>query len=111
MPPATRVPISPTISDTRAPKISRLKMSRLWKSVPSGVAKLPPSIQNGGANISAPFTGNVGSYGAMKSAKTRHEAEPAENDDRGQRRFADHLDDRGEPAGRRPARGQARVRR
>jgi hypothetical protein len=36
-------------------------MSRLWKSVPSGVATLPPSIQNGGLNSSAPFTGTVGS--------------------------------------------------
>src|SRR5512132_4188662 len=67
--PATSVPMSPTISDTRVPWIRRLRMSRPWKSVPSGVAALPPSIQKGGANTSAPFTGSVGSYGAMRSAR------------------------------------------
>src|SRR5712692_3297376 len=67
--PATSVPISPTISDTRAPWIRRLRMSRPWKSVPSGVVQLPPSIQNGGSNTFAPFTGSVGSCGAMRSAK------------------------------------------
>src|SRR2546427_1623149 len=67
--PATSVPISPTISDTRAPWIRRLRMSRPWKSVPSSVAARPPSIQNGGSNTFAPCTGSVGSYGAMRSAK------------------------------------------
>src|SRR5881628_1319862 len=67
--PATSVPISPTISDTRAPWIRRLRMSRPWKSVPSSVIARPPSIQNGGSNTFAPCTGSVGSYGAMRSAK------------------------------------------
>src|SRR5947207_2733755 len=51
-------------------------MSRPWKSVPSGVAALPPSIQNGGSNTFAPLTGNVGSYGAMRSAKTATRIKP-----------------------------------
>src|SRR5438046_9877003 len=51
-------------------------MSRPWKSVPSGVAALPPSIQNGGSNTFAPLTGNVGSYGAMRSAKTATRIRP-----------------------------------
>src|SRR5213592_4101758 len=51
-------------------------MSRPWKSVPSGVAALPPSIQNGGAKMPAPLTGNVGSYGAMRSAKTATRIRP-----------------------------------
>ena len=38
--PATIVPITPTISDTRAPKISRLSTSRPWKSVPSSAARV-----------------------------------------------------------------------
>ena len=42
---ATMVPVTPTISDTRAPKISRLKTSRDWKSVPSNAWILPPCIQ------------------------------------------------------------------
>src|SRR6266508_228706 len=67
--PATSVPISPTINDTRAPWIRRLRMSRPWKSVPSSVIARPPSIQNGGSNTCAPCTGSVGSYGAMRSAK------------------------------------------
>src|SRR5437899_2755947 len=67
--PATSVPISPTISDTRAPWIRRLRMSRPWKSVPSSVVARPPSIQNGGSNTFAPCTGSVGSCGAMRSAK------------------------------------------
>src|SRR6185295_3468081 len=68
-PPATSVPISPTISDTRAPWIRRLRMSRPRKSVPRGVTELPPSIQRGGSNTLAPLTGSVGSWGAMRSAK------------------------------------------
>src|SRR5213593_4259145 len=44
-------------------------MSRPWKSVPSSALVLPPSIQNGGSNTFAPFTGSVGSCGAMRSAK------------------------------------------
>src|SRR5262249_7325435 len=51
-------------------------MSRPWKSVPSGVARLPPSIQNGGLNISASFTGRVGSYGAMRSASSATRTSP-----------------------------------
>src|SRR3989442_731355 len=69
IPPATSVPISPTISDTRVPWMRRLRTSRLWKSVPSNVVVRPPSIQNGGRNPFAPFTGSVGSCGAMRSAK------------------------------------------
>src|SRR5688500_3891085 len=76
MPPATSVPMSPTISDTRAPWISRLRMSRPWKSVPSGADHFPPSIQNGGSNMSAPCTGMVGSYGARTSAKIATSASP-----------------------------------
>src|SRR2546425_11878303 len=44
-------------------------MSRPWKSVPSSVVARPPSIQNGGSNTPAPFTGSVGSCGAMRSAQ------------------------------------------
>src|SRR5262245_51953982 len=51
-------------------------MSRPWKSVPSGVARLPPSIQNGGLNISASLTGSVGSYGAMRSASRATRTSP-----------------------------------
>ena len=68
--PATMVPITPTISDTRAPKISRLSTSRLWKSVPSRARVLPPVDQNGGSKIFAPGIGSVGSYGAMTLANT-----------------------------------------
>src|SRR5262245_38609582 len=76
MVPATSVPIRPTISDTRAPKSRRLRMSRPRKSVPSGVDTLPPSIQNGGSNTLAPLTGSVGSYGAMRSAKSAASMRP-----------------------------------
>src|SRR5688572_645675 len=76
MAPATSVPMRPTMSETRAPWISRLRMSRPWKSVPSGASVLPPSIQNGGANIVAPCTGSVGSWGAMRSAKSATNARP-----------------------------------
>src|SRR2546425_5570635 len=69
IPPATSVPISPTISDTRVPWMRRLRTSRLWKSVPSNVVVRPPSIQKGGSKTFAPFTGSVGSCGAMRSAK------------------------------------------
>ena len=68
--PATMVPITPTMSDTRAPKISRLSTSRLWKSVPSKACMLPPADQNGGSKIFAPGIGSVGSYGAMTLANT-----------------------------------------
>src|SRR5262250_2252765 len=51
-------------------------MSRPWKSVPSGVPRLPPSIQKGGANIGASFTGNVGSYGARRSASSATRISP-----------------------------------
>src|SRR5712692_11056835 len=74
--PATTVPIRPTTSDTRAPKMRRLRTSRPWKSVPSRVAVLPPSIQNGGSKMFAPFTGSVGSYGAMRSAKIATRVRP-----------------------------------
>src|SRR5438093_10698428 len=74
--PATSVPISPTISDTRAPWIRRLRMSRPRKSVPSGVIELPPSIHRGGSNTLAPFTGSVGSWGAMRSAKIATSTRP-----------------------------------
>src|SRR6266545_2744737 len=74
--PATSVPISPTISDTRAPWIKRLRMSRPWKSVPSSVIARPPSIQNGGSNTFAPCTGSVGSCGAMRSAKIATSTRP-----------------------------------
>ncbi len=103
MPPATRVPISPTISDTRAPWISRLRMSRPWKSVPSGVATLPPSIQNGGANISAPFTGSVGSYGAMRSARSATRIRPPRMTTAASGASRTALTTAREPAGRRPA--------
>src|SRR6266851_7360940 len=76
MPPATSVPMRPTRSETRAPKMRRLRTSRPWKSVPSRVAVLPPSIQNGGSKTLAPFTGSVGSYGAMRSAKIATAARP-----------------------------------
>ena len=59
--PATMVPVTPTISDTRAPKINRLNTSRLWKSVPRSACALPPSIQKGGSKIFAPGIGSVGS--------------------------------------------------
>jgi len=45
-------------------------MSRLWEVGASGVATLPPSIQNGGLNNSAPFTG-VSIYGAMSRRGAR----------------------------------------
>src|SRR5829696_8554036 len=69
MPPATIVPMTPTISETRAPCSRRLNMSRPWKSVPSRAAGLAPSTQNGGSKILAPGIGSVGSYGAMIPAK------------------------------------------
>ena len=37
---------------------------------------LPPSIQNGGSNTFAPCTGSVGSYGAMRSAKSATSMRP-----------------------------------
>ncbi len=46
--PATMVPVRATISEIRAPYISRLSTSRPRKSVPSGALRLPPSAQNGG---------------------------------------------------------------
>ena len=61
MPPATIVPVTPTISETRAPKIKRLNTSRPWKSVPSRACGLAPAIQKGGSNILAPGIGSVGS--------------------------------------------------
>ena len=67
--PATMVPSTPTISDTRAPKIRRLSTSRLWKSVPSSQCMLPPADQTGGSKIFAPGIGSVGSYGAITLAK------------------------------------------
>src|SRR5688572_9466393 len=54
----------------------RLRMSRPWKSVPSGAVALPPAIEKGGSNTPAPFTGSVGSYGAMKSAKMARGVRP-----------------------------------
>src|SRR6266536_3528455 len=51
-------------------------MSRPWKSVPSGVVALPPSIQNGGSKTFAPATGSVGSCGAMRSAKMARSSRP-----------------------------------
>src|SRR5215472_7197961 len=68
--PATMVSITPTINDTRAPKIRRLNRSRAWKSVPSNACVLPPCIQNGGSKIFASGIGSVGSYGAIQSAKS-----------------------------------------
>ena len=73
-------------------------MSRPWKSVPSGAVTLPPPIQNGGSNTFAPCTGSVGSYGAIRSAKSATSDEAAEDDDGDQRRIAHHLDDRPERA-------------
>src|SRR5438093_2020130 len=76
MEPATSAPISPTISDTREPWSSRLRMSRPWKSVPSSVVTRPPSIQNGGSNTPPPATGSVGSCGAITSARSATSARP-----------------------------------
>jgi hypothetical protein len=64
------VPITPTISETRAPKINRLSTSRPWKSVPSRARVPPPVDQNGGSKIFAPGIGSVGSYGAIALANT-----------------------------------------
>src|SRR5262245_37388850 len=68
MQPATSVPVSPTISDTREPKIRRLSTSRPWKSVPNRACALPPAAQKGGSKIFAPGIGSVGSYGAITPA-------------------------------------------
>src|SRR5580765_4304816 len=68
--PATIVPMTPTINETRAPKISRLRTSRPWKSVPRSASGLAPSIQNGGSKILAPGMGSVGSYGTIALANT-----------------------------------------
>ena len=73
MPPATMVPMTPTSSETRAPKISRLSTSRPWKSVPSKARVLPPVDQNGGSKIFAPGIGSVGSYGAIAVGEHRDE--------------------------------------
>ena len=62
--------MTPTISDTRAPKISRESTSRPWKSVPSRAVGLAPSAQKGGAKILAPGIGSVGSNGAIALANT-----------------------------------------
>src|SRR5438105_8405203 len=70
MPPATTVPMTPTSSDTRRPKISRERTSRPWKSVPSRAGGLAPSAQKGGAKILAPGIGSVGSNGAIALANT-----------------------------------------
>ena len=62
MPPATTVPMTPTISDTRAPKISRLEhVAALEIGAEQGVPGCAPSIQNGGSKILAPGIGSVGS--------------------------------------------------
>src|ERR1700720_4184974 len=76
--PATMVPVTPTISDTRAPKIKRLKTSRDWKSVPRSACALPPCIQNGGSKIFAPGIGSGGAEGGVESAKnnTKKEKRP-----------------------------------
>src|ERR1700720_2735770 len=76
--PATMVPVTPTISDTRAPKISRLKTSRDWKSVPRSACALPPCIQNGGSKIFAPGIGSVGGGGGGEKIGKRgvQEARP-----------------------------------
>src|SRR5262249_19640600 len=66
--PATIVPVTPTMSDTRAPKNSRLSTSRPWKSGPSSAAGLAPAFQKGGARIWARGIGWVGSWGAIRSA-------------------------------------------
>src|SRR5215470_7474613 len=62
-----------TVRDTRAPWISRLRMSRPSLSVPRRWAELPPSCQTGGLSrlASDPLSGSWGAtYGAKAAGTT-----------------------------------------
>src|SRR2546426_3807843 len=60
--PPTKIAIADTVRDTRAPWISRLRMSRPSLSVPRRWAELPPSCQTGGVSrlASDPLSGSCG---------------------------------------------------
>src|SRR2546422_344716 len=71
--PPTKTAIADTVRDTRAPWISRLRMSRPSLSVPRRWAELPPSCQTGGLSrlASDPFSGSCGAtYGANTAGMT-----------------------------------------
>src|SRR5262245_50152334 len=60
--PPTKIATSETTSETRAPWMIRLRMSRPSLSVPSGYSMLPPCCQAGGFSrlASEPFNGSCG---------------------------------------------------
>src|SRR5262245_43522588 len=71
--PPTKMAIADTVKDTRAPWISRLRMSRPSLSVPRRRVELPPSCQTGGLGrlASDPFSGSWGAtYGANTAGMT-----------------------------------------
>src|SRR5215510_5746896 len=71
--PPTKIAIADTVSDTRAPWISRLRMSRPSLSVPRRWVALPPSCHTGGLSrfASDPFNGSWGAtYGANTAGMT-----------------------------------------
>ena len=68
MEPATSVPTRPTTTEILVPWITRLRMSRPWKSVPS-TADQSPVCHAGSVLIRAPGNGLSGSWGAIQGAK------------------------------------------
>ena len=86
MMPPTKMPTSEMVSETRAPYMMRLRMSRPIRSVPSGYFQVPPKNTGGcRRSLTEPCTG---SCGASQVGRDRRDDQKHQQHERGDERIA-----------------------